>query len=406
MNPGGILKGVLDSPTGELPALLNQEWLPPSPTELNRSIDVFEIVRLIGRGGMGAVYQARQSNLGRDVAIKILPRELSQSPLFAKRFRREARSLAALNHGGIVAIYNFGQTVDGILYLVMEYVEGQHLGTLNQTGKLSPAEKFDLILEVCDGLKHAHEHGFVHRDLKPANILVTSEGQTKLVDFGLAKLIKGSSEDLDATRRAAEDADDDGREPDPHQDHDTGDSAVIADISYEIRTPLNAIIGYSEMLGEDAEDLGHETLAADLRRIREAGELAMELINQKLREMKIGPDDARAFLDQSMQPDEGPLGATLSGAILGTCDYMAPEQFEKNLPIDQRTDIYALGVILYELLTGARPRGNWKRACTLVPTLPPEIDEVIGKALEPEASDRYDSISDFHSDLSEARRSL
>jgi len=355
---------------------------------------------------MGAVYHARQSNLDRDVAIKILPRELSQSPPFVKRFRREARSLAALNHGGIVSIYNFGQTLDGILYLVMEFVDGAHLGTLNRAGKLSVAEKFDLILEVCESLNHAHEHGFVHRDLKPANILVTLDGKSKLVDFGLAKLISGTSEELDATRQAAEETGSETNEWHHLPDRETNGSDIIADISYEIRTPLNAVIGYSEMLEEDAKDSGQETLAADLRRIREAGELAMELINQRLREMKISPEDARAILDQSLQPEEGHLGATLSGAILGTCDYMAPEQFGKDLPIDQRTDIYALGVILYELLTGVRPRGNWKRAGDLEPGLPPEIDEIIGKALEPHAKDRYPSIADLRSDLQRARQSI
>jgi len=166
----------------------------PSPEELAQHFPQFEIVELLGKGVMGAVYKARQPQLDRYVALKILPPEVGKDPAFAERFMREARALAKLNHSSIVAVYEFGE-VDGLYYFVMEYVDGANLRQTLVAGGLTPPEALAIVPQICDALQFAHDEGVVHRDIKPENILIDKRGRVKIADFGLAKLLGVDAED-------------------------------------------------------------------------------------------------------------------------------------------------------------------------------------------------------------------
>lgn len=158
--------------------------------ELNASFKDFEIRRLLGRGGMGAVYEARQKTLGRPVALKILPRELLRSQDFLERFQREARSMARMEHPNIARVYDHGITLDGEAYIVMELIQGEPVTTFAAAAGFSVRQRLELFVQVCVGVQHAHQKGIIHRDLKPSNILVTKiDGQptVKVIDFGLAR---------------------------------------------------------------------------------------------------------------------------------------------------------------------------------------------------------------------------
>jgi tRNA A-37 threonylcarbamoyl transferase component Bud32 len=147
-----------------------------------------EILELLGKGGMGAVYKARQKSLDRIVALKIINPHAAENPSFAERFSREARSLARLNHPHIVTVHDFGET-DGLYYLIMEYVDGANIRQLIRAKTLTPAEALAIVPPLCDALQYAHDEGIVHRDIKPENILVDAKGRVKIADFGLAKLV-------------------------------------------------------------------------------------------------------------------------------------------------------------------------------------------------------------------------
>src|SRR5688572_16024448 len=160
----------------------------PSPAELAKRFPQLEILELLGKGGMGAVYKARQRGLDRLVAVKILPPEVGASPAFAERFTREARALAQLSHTNIVGVHEFGQA-DGLYYFVMEYVDGVNLREAIQSGRIQPPEALAIVPQICDALQFAHDEGIVHRDVKPENILIDKKGRVKIADFGLAKLL-------------------------------------------------------------------------------------------------------------------------------------------------------------------------------------------------------------------------
>ena len=258
-------------------------WTPPSPEELARLLPQYRIEALIGHGGMGAVYQGRQPALERTVAIKLLPAEVASDGQFIARFHREARTLAKLQHSGIVSVYDFGQTSEGNPYFVMEYVDGTDLQRILCGPGLESGQALELIGQICEALHYAHRQGVVHRDIKPANILVTQDGRAKLADFGLAR-------------------------------------------------PL------------------HES------------------------------------------------GGTLTEkrVVMGTPDYMAPEQRDGHA--DHRADIYALGVMLYEMLTGERPHGIFERPSQRV-QIDVRLDEVVIKALQHEPDRRYQQASEMKTDV-------
>ncbi len=221
----------------------------------------YEIQSALGAGGMGEVYRARDTRLGRDVAIKVLPQHLSSNPELKERFEREARAISSLNHPRICTLYDVGHQ-DGVDFLVMEYLEGESLAERLKKGALPLKDSMKIARDVCEALETAHRAGIIHRDLKPANIMMTKAG-AKLMDFGLAK-------------------------------------AMVA----------GAGTGASQA-----------PLLSAARTMTEVSPLS-------------------------------PL--TTAGAIIGTIQYMSPEQIEGK-EADARSDLFALGAVLYEMATGTRP---------------------------------------------------
>src|SRR4051812_13714138 len=158
---------------------------------------LFEPVRFIGRGGMGAVYEGRHSSLNRTVALKVMLPPAAESGSITHsyhRFKREGRLPARLSHRNIVAVYDFGLG-GNFLYFTMDFVDGPSLGQMLKSGPLIPSHAFELFLQLCDGLRHAHESRVIHRDIKPENLLVDKRGVLKIADFGLAKLNGGGASD-------------------------------------------------------------------------------------------------------------------------------------------------------------------------------------------------------------------
>ncbi|MHB8341963.1 MAG: Stk1 family PASTA domain-containing Ser/Thr kinase [Mycobacteriales bacterium] len=153
----------------------------------------YELAEVLGYGGMAEVFRGRDVRLGRDVAVKILRADLARDPAFLNRFRREAQAAASLNHPAIVSVYDTGED-DGTPYIVMEYVEGQTLRDLLQTeGRLLPRRALEIVAEVCGALEYSHRAGIVHRDIKPANVMLTRTGAVKVMDFGIARAVSGST---------------------------------------------------------------------------------------------------------------------------------------------------------------------------------------------------------------------
>jgi eukaryotic-like serine/threonine-protein kinase len=161
----------------------------------------YEVQSLLGAGGMGEVYRARDSRLKRDVAIKVLPRALSVDPDRLRRFEQEALATAALNHPNILAVFDIG-TSEGSPYVVSELLEGETLRDRLRSGPIPVRKSLDYALQIAHGLAVAHEKGIIHRDLKPENLFVTKDGRVKILDFGLAKLTQTEpgSQNSDANR--------------------------------------------------------------------------------------------------------------------------------------------------------------------------------------------------------------
>lgn len=266
------------------------KFVPPSVQDLAAKFPQLEILEFIGQGGMGAVYKARQKQLDRIVALKILPPQAAGGPGFAERFAREARALAKLNHPHIVTLYEFGQA-DGLFYFLMEFVDGINLHKLLGAGPIAPKEALAIVPQICEALQFAHESGIVHRDIKPENILLDKRGQVKIADFGVAK--------------------------------------IVAE-------------GMTEAAG---------TAAAP------AGEL------------------------------------TEAGSTLGTPQYMAPEQIKNSAEVDHRADIYSLGVVFYQMLTGELPSGKIEAPSKKV-LVDVRLDEIVLRALEAKPELRYQQVSD------------
>src|SRR5437899_895692 len=174
----------------------------PSLERVAAAFPQFEVLELIGRGGMSFVFKARQPHLDRFVALKLLPDKLARDPRFAERFNREGRVLARLNHPNIVAVYDFGMT-EHFYFLVMEFVDGVNLREAMQAGRFSPAEALRVVPQICEALQYAHGQGVLHRDIKPANILLDTRGQVKIADFGIAKLVGEQKPDVTLTATGA-----------------------------------------------------------------------------------------------------------------------------------------------------------------------------------------------------------
>lgn len=163
-----------------------QPFVAPDLETLARLLSAYDFKHFIAQGGMGAVYKAHQRSLDRDVAIKVLPRELGEDPDFRNSFITEAKAMARLNHANLVGVYDSGD-IDGMLFIVMEYLDGQSLHEISHGKKLEPTEAAKIIHGVCEGIESAHQLGITHRDIKPANIFMTSRGEPKIGDFGLAR---------------------------------------------------------------------------------------------------------------------------------------------------------------------------------------------------------------------------
>ena len=290
--PECLLKGAFQTGPVSLPENPAEpkgpRFVPPSVEELSRQFPQLEILKFIGQGGMGAVYQARQKELDRIVALKILPPQVAGGAGFAERFAQEARALGKLNHPHIVTLYQFGQA-DGLFYFLMEYVDGITLQQLMQSGRIASREALAIVPQICDALQYAHQRGIVHRDIKPGNILLSKEGYVKIADFGVAKIV---AEGLENTGAAA---------------------------------------------------------------ASESGEL------------------------------------TGAGSVLGTPQYMAPEQMDTPQEVDHRADIYSLGVVFYEMLTGELPSGKLEPPSARARGLQIDVrlDEVVLRALEKQPARRY-----------------
>ena len=225
--------------------------------------------------GSWPVRCARQQRLDRVVALKILAPDIAGDPAFAERFTREAQALVRLSHPGIVTVHDFGETA-GLYYLVMEFVDGIDLRQLLQDKELTPKRALEIVPRICEALQFAHDHGVVHRDIKPENVLISTKGEIKIADFGLAKLI---------------------------------------------------------------------------------------------------------------QPDAS-LSMSLGGQVVGTPAYMAPEQIEHPGSVDHRADIYSLGVVFYEMLTGELPLGRFEPPSQRA-DVDDRLDDVVLRALEKQREQRY-----------------
>jgi eukaryotic-like serine/threonine-protein kinase len=279
------------------------------PIEIGTRLGPYEILSPIGAGGMGEVYRARDTRLEREVAVKVLPQPFSKDLAALARFEREAKTISALSHPHICALYDVGNQ-DGVEYLVMEYLEGETLAQRLARGALPIAQTLRFGVEIASALEAAHRLGIAHRDLKPANVMLTRSG-VKLLDFGLAKVLR----------------------------------------------PVGPI----------------ESLTA-------------------------APTEAKDL--------------TREGTILGTVAYMAPEQIEGK-PTDARTDIFALGIVLYEMATGKKAFSGTNQASLLAnvltaepppisaaqPASPPALDRLVRLCLAKDPAERWQSAHDIGLEL-------
>ena len=285
---------------------------------LPRSIGRYEIVRLLGKGGMGEVYLATDPALGRRVAIKVLPAALQHDAKMRGRFVNEARAVAALNHPNVITLHDLAATDDrdtgfptGSLYLVLEYLEGKGLDEVMDARRLAVLECVDIAVQVLEGLKVAHQNRILHRDITPSNVMLAPDGRAKLLDFGLSKILLEGATDASMGRRH------------------TGE-----------------------------------------------------------------------------------------GMIVGTLDYLSPEQALGN-PLDERSDLFSFGIVFYQMLAGVHPFSGASVTQMVAKMMTKEADpwpepdavpdvlkQIVARALKKDANDRYGGAGQMILDLHMARREL
>ena len=303
----------LSSPAYELGA----ELFEPEPSEFKagQKIGRFEIECSLGAGGMGQIYLAQDANLGRKIALKLIPREFASDPRRVLRFEQEARAASALNHPNVCVIHDVGKTETGRHFIAMEFIQGITLRDQIGRGTFKPHEALQVILQVGAALASAHAIGIVHRDIKPENIMLRPDGYIKVVDFGLAKL--------------------------------------------------------TELLPEQ-------------RRLAEVS-------TQVLTEPRV---------------------------LMGTVKYMSPEQLREDT-VDERTDIWSLGIVLYEMLTGSTPfeaRARYDSIASILKSEPTplifpdtvalKLREIVTKALEKDREKRYQTVLKLNADLVKIKKEL
>jgi serine/threonine protein kinase len=290
---------------------------PEAAVPAGEQIGPYTVLEFVRAGGMGEVYKARDTRLDRTVAVKFLPRAFASDPAALSRFQREARAASALNHPRICTIHDLGDH-QGRPFLVMEFLEGQSLRDRITDKPLLVPQLLDIAVQICDALQAAHAKGIIHRDIKPANIFITASGQTKILDFGLAKQV---SEPAKARENAA-----------------------------------NVTVATAE------------------------------------------------------------LSITLPGSVPGTVAYMSPEQV-RGETVDARTDLFSLGVTMYQMATGVLPFQADTAALVLEailtrqpapprnlnPAVPAELERIILKALQKDRSARYSSAAEMRADLERLR---
>jgi serine/threonine protein kinase/tetratricopeptide (TPR) repeat protein len=284
---------------------------------IGQTVSHYRILDKLGEGGMGVVYLAEDTHLGRHVAIKFLSNTTSDTHHFKARFLREARAASMLSHTHIATIYDYGETPEGFPFIVMEEVKGQPLNDLLHDGELTFARAIEIVEDVASALAEAHEHGIVHRDIKPSNVFINERGQVKVLDFGLAKQL--------------------------NEEHSQADP------------------------------------------------------------------DARTLLATH----------TRSDIVVGTPLYLSPEQ-ALSAPVDGRSDLFALGALLYECITG-RPAFSGASVIeigaqvihidppppsAINPRVPPELDRITMKALQKKPLARYQSAKEMIEDLREVREDV
>jgi len=311
-----------------------------------RDVLHYRILGELGQGGMGQVFRALDQKLGREVALKMLPDELAGEPDWQARQLREARAASALNHPGIVTLYDL-ETVDGHSFLVMELVEGETFSELATRGV--PWERaVEIVASVAEALAAAHARGILHRDVKSDNLMLTPNGQVKVLDFGLAKLRDFAAPPADAW-------------------------------------------------GEETDPGPGTTARMKMRRGGPALELAA-----------------------TARPATDPAGVTRAGQILGTPSYMAPEGYDGSA--DARSDVFSLGVVLYELLSGQRPFAHESEVAVMAAVqldhpeppsklardrdIPERVDAIVARALAKAPAERYPDMAAFASALRESSRKV